>query len=129
MEKSYKVGSDTVEAYGAKNLPASFVILSECLDGVKEVRFLIQEIGDQRLYVSDDFLSPYNATLIRTKLLPINSNSIIEKYNDKREFCGFSSKVVLSDNDIVEFTGEYYVLPQPDEYCAAVVAFLSRKVK
>jgi hypothetical protein len=125
MEKFSRVGSETVDAYGAKNLPAIFVISSERLDGVTEVRFSIQKIGDQRLYVSDDFLSPYNATLIRTKLLPINSNSI----NDKREFCGFSSKVVLSDNDIVKFTGEYYVLDQPDEYCAAVVAFLSRKVK
>jgi hypothetical protein len=97
MATFYRVGSDTVEAYGAKNLPASFVISSERLDGVTEVRFSIQKIGDQLLYVSDNFLSPYNATLIRTKLLTINSNSIIEKYNDKREFCGFSSKVVLSD--------------------------------
>jgi hypothetical protein len=120
MEKSYKVGSDTVEAYGAKNLPASFVILLQFPDGETEVEFSIQEIGGQRLYVSNDFVSLSNATFVRSNL-SINSNLITQQIS-----AGWEAKFVLSDHAINNINDP--LPPQPHEYCAAVLAFL-REVK
>lgn len=53
MAKVQKVGSETVEAYGAEGLPAKFEVVVTCNDNTTvNIGFEIEKIKGQKLYVS-----------------------------------------------------------------------------
>ncbi|MBM3602176.1 MAG: hypothetical protein FJX22_00110, partial [Alphaproteobacteria bacterium] len=53
MAKNQQVGLETVNAYGAEGLPASFELSVNRGDTVVRVGFNIRSINGQNLYVSD----------------------------------------------------------------------------
>ena len=117
MAKVQAVGSETVNAYDAQGLPASFELVVNGSNG-KEVRveFTIRDLNGQNLYVSGMLDDP-NDLLVETALTRAN----LEYQKSDRKTFGPNGAPGCT---IFQLSEVRIGLANDPDYCARVVAFV-----
>ena len=117
MAKIQAIGSETVNAYGAQGLPASFKLVVNGRNGtVAQVGFNIRDLNGQKFYVSD-MLDGSDARVAETALKNANL-----KYQ-KRSRNNFGANGA-GDCTIFQLSEVPIGLANDPDYCKKVVAFV-----
>ncbi len=123
MAEVQAVGSETVNAYGAQDLPASFerVVNGSNGRGV-QVKFNIRNLNGQNLYVSDPVNCP-DASFVAGALKSAN----LEYQKSTRNTFGGNGApgcTIFQLSKVRIGRGNDPLPPQSQDYCARVVAFV-----